>query len=52
MLYAACLRVNAVIVRALRVGLSALAETNFLRSDLASLLEHHLMELVPVVEIV
>lgn len=52
MLYAACVRVNAVIARALRVGLGAFAETNFLRSDSNSLLEHHLMELVPVVEIV
>jgi hypothetical protein len=49
MLYAACVRVNEVIARAHCVGLGAVAETNFLRSDLASLLEHHLMELVPVV---
>jgi hypothetical protein len=32
--------------------LGALAEANFLRSDVVSLLEDHLMKLVPIVEIV
>ena len=35
-----------------RADLGALAVTNFLRSDVVSLLEDHLMKLVPVVEIV
>jgi hypothetical protein len=53
MLHAVYVRVNALISRAPRADLGALAKTNLLRVDAGRLLpQDHLMEFVPIVEIV